>query len=128
MSIYFIQELDTGFIKLGNSVNPEKRLYAISYSMGKKMKDFKILKVVDGDCNTEYFYQCLLEGNYVPRKIGGCNSREWFKPSDKVLALVNKSPEWFARIYKQSLDLRIKYGKNVSFSFDGTNVRCKIKK
>ena len=127
MSIYFLQEIETGFIKLGVSKNPQKRIAAIANSMGKKISDFNLIKIADGDFGEEYFYQSLLSGNHINRNIAGHNSREWFKPTDKVISMVSKDESWFKDIYRSHIDLSLKYGsRNVKFYFDGENVRCKV--
>lgn len=127
MSIYFLQELETGFIKIGTSKNPDRRMGQIANSMGKKSKDFKLLKVADGDFFTEKFYQILLTKSCFGREVAGHYGYEWYRPTDDVMAIINKTPEWLNRIYWQSNSLGIKYGKNVKFRFDGTNVHYAVK-
>lgn len=80
MSVYFIQAVNGGPIKIGKSKDVETRLSQIQYAndMGK----LEVLGVVDGYTETERFLHHIFADYRIDPR------REWFEPAQPLLDFI----------------------------------------
>jgi hypothetical protein len=79
--VYFVRHLDTGAIKIGKSVNPERRLDTLKTMFGGRME---LLGHIVGESGETTLH--LLLDRWALGK-------EWFQPSEQVLDVVNRCLE-----------------------------------
>ncbi len=75
--VYFIQNTVTGNIKIGISNNPSSRLYSLQHAT---VDHLVILLITEGTAEDE----AGLHARFAEWRLRG----EWFKPCDKLLALI----------------------------------------
>ena len=127
MSVYFARDSKNGWIKIGCSKNPKKRVKSIPSSLGHIVEDMELLKVIDGSFDEEKFYQNLLFRSHVA--ISNLfNSYEWFHPSEDVMYFVDMPIERLNKITSEWRSISRKYGWKVGFTFDGENILAKAEK
>ena len=124
MSVYFAQDSKNGWIKIGCSKDPEKRIKHIPSDKGHIVDNLKLLKVVGGSFDEEKFCQRLLAKHGVNDALF---DREWFYPTDEVLSLAGKSVEWLEKLFELRNDADKKYRYRVKYSFDGDKVTAEPK-
>ena len=79
-SVYFIQETIGGYVKIGFSKNPVKRLFALQTS---SPFEYKLLGIHDADDDTER----KLHWKFRVHRYRG----EWFKPHKNILNYIEKN-------------------------------------
>lgn len=76
--VYFIQDA-AGFVKIGRTASPEQRLRYLQHAHAQPLR---LLATVDAAC----WYEGYLHGHFHPERMLG----EWFRPSARLLAFVEK--------------------------------------
>ncbi len=77
--VYFLQRITDGAIKIGTSVRPLARVYAMRAEQGCHVG---LLATMPGGTRQEQ----LMHGRFARSRIDG----EWFKPSRSLLAFISK--------------------------------------
>jgi hypothetical protein len=80
MCVYFIQEIESGCIKIGHSIDPIGRLKAMQ---GYNPNSLKLLKVINGGHKEEKILHKLFFRERI-RTAG-----EWFVPSVELVKFIN---------------------------------------
>lgn len=88
MAVYFIQCTETGRVKIGTSVSPERRFETIE---GGSPTRLVMLKVVPGDQDLERRLHHQLECYRLKNAKG--NFTEWFEGTPEVLDAVEKAKD-----------------------------------
>ena len=105
--IYFIRQNSNGPVKIGVSVNPERRLLSMQTINPDPLH---IMKVVNGS----YAMEALLHEKFSDARING----EWFEPTEALLAYIenlrNEKPEGVKVKYKTKIEYKYKGIKGVS--------------
>lgn len=86
-SVYFIQDPDTGLIKIGFSTNPYERIRMLTYK-AKTLLD--VLLVIRGPKTLEK----RLHQRFNPIRVQG----EWFKPEEELLQCIDFLKEKCKRV------------------------------
>jgi len=124
MSVYFAKDSKNGWIKIGCSKDPEKRIKSIPTDKGHMVDNLKLLKVIDGSFDEESFCQRLLARHSVHEK--SFFSKEWFYPTDEVVSLAEKPVSWFVELFEKCREIDREYGYSVKYSFNGSSVVAKV--
>ena len=96
MPVYFIQDVEQGYIKIGQSEEPEKRLRQLQTGNPNELR----LLWVDhqGD-----YIEAELHREFREHRVSG----EWFQPSDELLERIKTSvwsPRFDAQVHDWSID------------------------
>ncbi len=82
--IYFMRDLKTGLMKIGQSWNPKLRARQISTREGKKIQIVAVFH------DPDFIWERRLHDFFFRSRV----YREWFEPHDELLALI----EWLLAV------------------------------
>lgn len=86
--LYFLKSDTLGLIKIGRSLNVNKRLTSIKNEIC--VYDIEILKVINGKGKLESKLHKKFKDLNYRFKTNGKNNTEWFKPTVELLDFINK--------------------------------------